>query len=296
MKILITGASGLLGRAISSSFADQAPTTCAWSRAKPSDLKLDLLDSHAIQNTIRQQQPNLIIHTAAERKPDICENQQDLTRTLNVESTRILAEEAAKIGAKLLYISTDYVFDGENPPYAVDTPCNPLNFYGKTKREGETVVLAASNQHIILRVPILYGSVEQIDESPVTLLLNELKNQEPHWVDHWAVRYPTYVKDIADTLRAWYNGTLMQGNGIYHFSGGEPLTKYEMVCTIADTFELDHSHLSPDLHPPKGAPRPQNSQLALDRLQKEVPLQQTAFHQVILEILTPFVRTEEENS
>ncbi len=294
MNILITGSSGLLGRACRNSFSDLQPITCAWNRATDGDLKLDLTDKDAVQATIDQHRPDLILHTAAERKPNICENQQDLTRALNVDATRTLAEAAAKIDAKLIYLSTDYVFDGQNPPYDVTAACNPLNFYGETKRAGENAVLNASERHIVLRVPILYGEVETLEESPVTALLNELLNPEPHAVDHWSIRYPTYVGDVAQTLSNWSQQLKSdpECNGIYHLSGAEAVTKYEMVRTMAEILGLDHSHLSPNTQPPSGAPRPQNSQLNINRLQLKTAIQQTSFKDNIKRILKPFIPAE----
>jgi dTDP-4-dehydrorhamnose reductase len=289
MNVLITGASGLLGRACRKAFADQQLTTCAWSRATSDDLKLDLTDDIAVNRAIEEVQPDLIIHTAAERKPDQCENQQEQTQALNVTATRVLAEAAARTGAKLVYISTDYVFDGRNPPYATDAECNPLNFYGQTKRAGEIAVLKASEKHIVLRVPILYGEVETLEESPVTILLNKLLKPVPSAEDHWAVRYPTYVGDVAQTLRNWSAQGLLNSNGIFHFSGNESLTKYEMVCAMADTLNLNHDHLTPADQPPSGAPRPKNSQLDISRLRQKTDVQQTPFRTNIQRILKPFI-------
>lgn len=291
MKMMITGASGLLGRACTTAFADLQPVTCAWSRATDQDLKLDLTDPDAVRAAIREHRPELIIHTAAERKPDLCENQQDATQALNEDASRTLAEAAADALAKLVYLSTDYVFDGTAPPYAVDDACNPLNFYGQTKRAGEEAVLQASDGHVVLRVPILYGEVENVEESPVTMLLNELLNPEPHAVDHWAVRYPTYVGDVAQTLRNLTDQLLHnpETRGIYHMSGAEALTKYDMTFTIGEVLHLDHSHLSPDLQPPAGAPRPRNSQLDISRIQQETHVVQTSFSTNIQRILTQFL-------
>ena len=287
MNVCITGASGLLGRACVRAFSDTHLLTCAWSRAKAGDLKLDLTDRNAVLGKMEEHRPELIIHTAAERRPDICENDTTQTHALNVEATQSLVEAAEHIGAVLVYVSTDYVFDGTQPPYAVDAECHPLNYYGKSKRAGEEVVLAATSRHVILRVPILYGKVETLGESAVTILLRELQAQDSKTVDHWAVRYPTHVGDVAQTLRGWAGRLLNkpQCGGIYHMSGAEALTKYDMVCAMAEGFELDHSHLSPDPTAPDGAPRPQNCQLDLSRLQRETTLIQTPFREGIAHVL-----------
>ncbi|MDZ8120222.1 dTDP-4-dehydrorhamnose reductase family protein [Pontiella agarivorans] len=289
MNIMITGASGLLGRACTTAFADLDPVTCAWSRAQGNDLKLDLTDALAVRAAFDQIKPDLIIHTAAERKPDICENRQDLTQRLNVDATRTIATCAAEFGAKMIYISTDYVFDGTQPPYAVDAETNPLNFYGQTKRDGELATLSASADHIVLRVPILYGEVENIEESPVTLMLYKLLNPAPAAEDHWAIRFPTYVGDIAATLR---NGlpTLGKASGIYHFSGNEALTKFEMLRIMGEALHLNTEHISANLDPPSGAPRPKNCRLDLSRLAACTQLQQTPFSQNIGRILSSYLK------
>ncbi|QBG47191.1 SDR family oxidoreductase [Verrucomicrobia bacterium S94] len=289
MKIMITGASGLLGRACAASFADLNPVTCAWSRASKNNLKLDLTDSKAIRSAMERIKPGLIIHAAAERKPDICETRQDLTLRLNVDATRTIATFAAETGAKMIYISTDYVFDGSHPPYSVDAATNPLNYYGQTKRTGELATHTASADHIVLRVPILYGEVENLKESPVTLMLHKLLDPAPVAEDHWAVRFPTYVGDIAATLRNWLP-TLDKASGIYHFSGKEALTKFEMLKIMGEVLHLSSEHLSANLEPPSGAPRPKNCQLDISRLAACTRLQQTPFRENIGRILKPFLK------
>jgi len=290
MKVCITVASGLLGRACVKAFSDTNLLTCAWSRAKADDLNLDLTDHDTVLKEMKAHRPELIIHTAAERHPDICENDTGKTHALNVEATQSLVEAAQCIGAVLIYISTDYVFDGTHPPYAVDAECHPLNAYGKSKRAGETVVLAASSRNIILRIPILYGEVETLDESAITILMHDLQPKDSKKIDHWAVRYPTYTGDVAQTLRGWTDRLRNDpdSSGIYHMSGNEALTKYDMACAMAETLGLDHSHLSPDPHAPEGAPRPQNCQLDICRLQQETTVQQTPFREVVARVLRPF--------
>ena len=288
MNICITGASGLLGRACVRAFSDTNLLTCAWNRAKAGDLKLDLTDHTAVQKAMEKHRPELIIHTAAERRPDICENEAEKTLALNVAATRNLAGIAERIDAVMVYISTDYVFDGTHPPYSVDAQCHPLNTYGKSKRAGEEAVLASASRNVILRVPILYGSVETLEESGISLLVHELQTSIPNKINHWSIRYPTYVEDVAQTLRRWMNRLLTDSEcrGIYHMSGSEALTRYEMACAMAETLGLNHSHLSPDPAAPTGAPRPHNCQLDLSRLQQETTLIQTPFREGIAQSLS----------
>lgn len=111
----------------------------------------------------------------------------------------MLAEEASSRGIFLIYISTDYVFDGKPgaAPYEADHPPSPPNFYGETKLAGEQAVLEASPKGgaVVFRVPVLYGEVEENKESAVNVLMDAVWNKqgkEKIEMDHWSIRYPTY--------------------------------------------------------------------------------------------------------
>lgn len=114
-------------------------------------------------------------------------------KRLNVEASRKLASECNSRNILLVYISTDYVFDGKPnaAPYEADSPTNPPNFYGETKYAGERAVLSAGGQSVVLRVPVLYGKVEQNKESAVNVLMDAVRSGETIEMDHWSIRYPT---------------------------------------------------------------------------------------------------------
>ena len=163
MKVLLTGASGLLGRAIVRSMKDHCSLyACAYSRSNDNLHKLNLLNSDEVTQMIESVQPHFIIHAAAERSPDVCENDHATTDAINIQATSHLAQCAKAIGATLIYISTDYVFDGTKPPYHTDDSANPLNYYGASKLAGEKAVLESGAKAIVLRVPVLYGPVESL--------------------------------------------------------------------------------------------------------------------------------------
>ncbi|RXM96439.1 Methionine adenosyltransferase 2 subunit beta [Acipenser ruthenus] len=222
-RVLVTGATGLLGRAVYKEFQDNDWYTvgCGYSRARPRFEKCNLLDADAVRAMIQEFQPHVIVHCAAERRPDVVESQTDAAIQLNVSAAGNLAKEAGV--SFVIYISTDYVFDGRNPPYDVNDTPNPLNLYGKTKLEGE--------------------------------------REDP-------------------SLR-----------GIFHFSGNEQMTKYEMACAIADAFSLPSSHLRPITETPvgSGALRPHNPQLDCSRLENLGIGHRTPFKQGIKECLWPFL-------
>uniref|UniRef100_A0A8C4T395 Methionine adenosyltransferase 2 subunit beta n=1 Tax=Erpetoichthys calabaricus TaxID=27687 RepID=A0A8C4T395_ERPCA len=287
-RVLVTGATGLLGRAVYKEFHDNDWHTigCGHKRARPKFEKCNLLDPLAIRQLIQEFQPHVIIHCAAERRPDVVENQMDAATQLNVVASANLAKEAA--GIFLIYISTDYVFDGRNPPYAENDSPNPLNVYGKTKLEGEKEVL----RHNI--VPVLYGDVEKIEESAVTVTFDKVQNNlESFAIDHCQQRFPTYTKDVARVCRQLAEKRLQDSSirGIFHYSGNEQMTKYEIACAIADAFNLPSSHLRPITEPSveSTALRPHNAQLSCSRLENLGIGQRTPFKQGIKESLWPFL-------
>lgn len=160
MKVLVTGASGLLGRAVYAHFASRKDVTVigvANSRASEPLQQLDLLDTEAVLNKVREASPDIIIHTAAERRPDVVEREPQRCQELNVDVPGRLARMASEIGVRIINISTDYVFDGSKPPYTVDSEPNPLNAYGTSKLLGERAVSENGEQGkaTSLRVPVL---------------------------------------------------------------------------------------------------------------------------------------------
>ena len=175
-RVIITGASGLLGRAIMKEFLNSDKWEVlglAHSRAKNVLRKVDLFDFDESKRVVKEFKPHVLIHSAAERRPDIVENDERTCTKMNVGVTKALVEAINELNSDretpdhfMVYISTDYVFDGTSPPYKpLDEP-NPLNKYGKSKLEGEQVM--HHSEGAILRVPILYGDVEYLKESAVT--------------------------------------------------------------------------------------------------------------------------------
>ncbi|MFP6899969.1 MAG: SDR family oxidoreductase [Opitutales bacterium] len=265
-KILVTGASGLLGRAIRGAFEaipDWSVIGLAKNRVRDGLFFLDLLDPRSVREFLFRKRPHVVIHAAAERKPDICEHEPDYTKALNVTATSTLCAAAREVGAWTLFTSTDYVFDGTNPPYRPEDQPNPLNSYGESKLAGEQAVLSADPENAVLRIPILYGGVESLEESAVTAVASLLLDPSPMRVDHWAVRRPTHVGDVAAAcmemtkLRAEGKSC----SGVWHFSGDEAMTKYDMAMAMAKILDRDASHLFPEDKAPHGAPRPHDCSL-----------------------------------
>lgn len=294
MKILLTGASGLLGRSLMTHLAPLGELTgTAHSRLKPPLVRVDLTDEAALRAAFVAWAPDLVVHSAAERRPDVVDGDPAQAERLNVHATETLARLAAARGARFIYISTDYVFDGTAPPYAIDAPSAPLNAYGRMKLAGEAAVCAAyarcPEAYAIVRIPILYGRVETLAESPVTELAGKLMQGQPFKAEDWAMRYPAHADDVARAV-ALVAAQLMRAGvgGIYHFAGSEQLTKYSMARVIAGVLGVDPELALSDPNPPPGAPRPKDCRLDASRLAALGFAPAIAFADGVREALVPF--------
>lgn len=305
MKILVTGASGLLGRSLMLRLAALADAPggligAAYSRSAAPLHRLDLTDEAALRHAFAGWAPDLVVHAAAERRPDIVDGDPAKAQRLNVDATALLAGLAAAGGARFIYISTDYVFDGTAPPYATDAAPAPLNAYGRMKLAGEQAVRAAysaqgESAFALLRIPILYGRVESLAESPVTELAARLLEGRAFKAEDWAMRYPAHVDDVARAV-ALIAGRLTRdaapaAGGIYHFAGSEQLTKYAMARVIAKELGIDADLVLPDPNPPSGAPRPKDCRLDPSRLGALGFAPRIRFTDGVREALAPFSGT-----
>lgn len=308
MKILLTGASGLLGRSTMTALADLSPEgLVGWarSRAVPPLVSVDLTDGAALAAAFASCAPELVVHAAAERRPDAVDGDPSAAERLNVGATRRLAELAAAAGARFLYVSTDYVFDGTCPPYGVDAAPHPLNAYGRMKLQGELAVREAYGaaglglgpggasspaRWAVLRIPILYGRVESLQESPVTELATKVLSRRAIKVEDWATRYPAHADDVARALAVVCRRLEAGEGGVYHFSGAEALTKCAMARVLADLVGVDPSLVLSDPNPPSGAPRPRDCRLDGSRLAGLGFSPAIPFREGLAAALAPFLR------
>ena len=294
-RILITGASGLLGRPVLRACAARSGwhvTGTSFRRSGPGLERIDLSQTAQLPAFLNAAAPDVIIHAAAERRPDVSEKDPQGTQRLNVGATATLAQWAAARQAFLIYISTDYVFVGTRPPYRPGDATHPLNAYGQSKLDGEQAVQAAGGDYAILRVPILYGEVETLDESPVTVLAKNMLGAKPGErlaMEDWATRYPTHTADVAAVLVQMVAHKLSHPElrGLFHWSGSEPMTKYGMAQAFAPLLGFDPSRLVPDATPPAGAPRPKNAHLDTSDLERLGIGQRTPFASALPAILAP---------
>ncbi|WP_419690689.1 dTDP-4-dehydrorhamnose reductase family protein [Burkholderia theae] len=286
-SVLLIGASGLLGRAVAASLVSEPSLSLIATIRNPQSAgakllalppdnitELDALDQPALEHLFETRKPAAVIICAAERRPDVCENNPAAARAINVNAPARIGAVAARYGAWTLGISTDYVFDGKAAPYREDAPPNPLNIYGRTKLEGEAALLAASPLSCVLRLPLLYGPIADWSESAVTSLVPAIvasarPGADAVGMDAWAIRYPTYTPDVAQVIRDLTLRHLAGASvtGIRHWSGEEPMTKYDIARRIAAALGIDASLTRID-QPTDATPRPYDCHLDASRVRQ----------------------------
>ncbi len=288
MKILVTGANGLLGQHLIKLLLGQTAYTiiatgkgeCRLPFADQDKLQyhsLDIADGMAASYFYLQQQPGIIIHTAAMTQVDDCEIYKVKCWDANVTATRFLIDAAKKIAAWFIFVSTDFVFDGEKGNYKEDDITNPVNYYGSSKVAGEKAVLESGLDAAIVRTCLVYGNILQGNRSNIiSWVKDNLQNGKKIKVvtDQW--RTPTYVEDLA-------KGILLiiekRAKGIFHISGEKMISPYDMATATADYLQLDKSliekaDVSSFTQPAK---RPAKTGFVIDKAKKELGFQPLSF-------------------
>ena len=264
MKILVTGASGFLGQAVLRRLAKEHRVVGQCHRhGAPGLTACDLREEGALRRLLREAGPDVVVHTAAYREPDYCEEHPAEAERLNVAPARIMAE-ALPAKARLIFISSDYVFNGLQPPYREDARRVPVNTYGCMKVEAEDLVLAHGGG-LVVRVPVLVGAGPTLAQSGyIGQLVATVRDKTPLVQDHVQVRVPTWIEDVAEALAF----LITRGaRGTMHVAGPRAATRYESMCDVARLLGESHAHLTPSMTVvPRRAARPPNPRLAVDRL------------------------------
>lgn len=228
-RILVTGIDGQLGRELKATLEPLGEVLGVGRET------MDLTQATSIRQTIANFKPDTIVNAAAYTAVDKAETDEELAYTVNAIAPGIMAEEAAKLGATILHVSTDYVFDGQkNLPYREDDATNPLGVYGKTKLAGEEKVKQACQSHIILRTAWVYGTWGKSNFVKTMLRLG--KEREEIRVVTDQVGSPTWAKDIALAIAKLAKSQNTQG--IYHFTNSGVASWYDFASAIFEEAKL----------------------------------------------------------
>ncbi len=274
MKLLVTGAHGLLGRTLLETDwgADVELAGCGRRPGPVGGIEcrvVDLTRADAVRELISRQRPDRVIHTAAQTNVDLCETDPAPARRINVDAVANLVAACAGTGSGVVQLSTDYVFDGAAGPYSEEDETNPLSQYGRMKLESESLVLEGKSAGLVVRTLWLYGHRRGARPNLVTWPLAALARGEPVRVagDQWG--NPTPVADLA---RALVELCRRGATGRYHAGGASFLTREELVQRVAAFFHLDGGRLEAVTTAEAGqaAARPLRSGLRTDRLEAEL--------------------------
>ncbi len=279
MKILVTGSNGLLGQKIVKQLSKKNIDFLATSKGvnrnidceEANYVAMDICSEGDIEKFFHSYLPTHIIHTAAMTNVDACELNPEECKEVNVEATRKLFEAAKKIGAHFQLLSTDFIFDGKKGNYKeIDEP-NPLSVYAQSKVDAENILLDDDYQnHSIVRTIIVYGVGNNLSRTNIVCWAKDAlgKGQEMNIIDD-QFRAPTWADDLA-----WACIRICELNkrGIFHISGPETMSIFEIVERVATHYNLSTASLhrtdSSTLNQP--AVRPPKTGFDLTKARKEL--------------------------
>lgn len=246
MKVLITGANGFLGHYLTGQLLAKRIAVIATGkgdcRLPYADnplfqyQSLDFTDPEAVQLIVGNLRPDVIVHGGAVSKPDECEQHKVYADKVNIEGTRYLLASAAAVKSFFIFISTDFIFDGKEGMYKEEDKGNPVNYYGLTKLRAEALVQQYAYEWSIVRTVLVYGKPLTGRSNILSVVKEKLEKGEEYSVFDDQVRTPTFVEDLAAGIVAIIQ---KRATGIFHLSGKDILTPYQMACATADFLGLD---------------------------------------------------------
>lgn len=276
MRTLITGGTGLLGKGLIETNRHAEISSIylgAYDMADSINVayyRTDICNVDALEGVFRKAHPQVVIHTAGMANVDYCEKNYDEAYKVNVIGTKIVLDLTRKTGAKIVFISTNAVFDGKNAPYSEDSMPSPINSYGKMKLEAEGIVKNSGLKHLIIRPILMYGWNHEHERSnTATWLIEKLRKGETANIVNDVYENPLFNISCAEMI--W---SLIDTNkeGIYHVASKNVVNRYEFAKVIADVFDLNYhliNEVSSDFFPVL-APRPRNTSYNTSKIEKEL--------------------------
>ncbi|MCD7781317.1 MAG: dTDP-4-dehydrorhamnose reductase [Methanosphaera sp.] len=268
MKFFITGGSGLLGQRLSAINHDEHELVLSHnSNPTKNTQRCDITNMEEVSKVLKKVNPDVIIHTAAMTNVDLCEDKVDDAYKINAEGTANITKVANQIDAKIIYVSTDFVFDGIKGYYKETDEVNPLGIYAKSKYEGEVELAKYTDNWAITRVSVLYGWNTRSNFT--TWVINELRNKNQINIVTDQINSPTLADNAGDAI---YEIAKQDKKGIYHTAGNNAISRYDFCMEIADVFDLDSNLINPvtsDQFKQK-APRPRDSSLDVSKVEREL--------------------------
>lgn len=288
-KIFITGANGLLGQKLVEQLVQKeefeviasGKGACRLTGAGYKYVSLDITDPDQVNQVLGEIKPEIIIHGAAITNVDTCELNQEACYEVNVKATEYLVRAGELCKSHFIYVSTDFIFSGETGPVDESAEPSPVNFYGQTKLEAEQYVMNHSTKWAIVRTVLVYGIANDLSRSNIILWVKSSleAGKEIQVVDD-QFRTPTLAEDLA-------SGCILiaehSAQGIFHISGSDFLTPYQMAIMTAEYFGLDKNLIkrtdsSTFVQPAK---RPLKTGFIIEKARKELGFEPKTFREGI---------------
>ena len=276
-RILITGANGLLGQAITSLFKRESDFDLLQSSVEDTPfldigldyVKMDITNKEEVKKTVNKYSPDVILNCAAFTDVDRSETEREQCWRLNVDAIKNLIITARPKNLKIVHYSTDYIFDGKNGPYKEDSIPHPISFYGRSKLASENALIISGVDSIIIRTMVLFGVGVKVKSNFALWMVNNLRNNTPINIVDDMIGNSTMVDDLAfGTLKAIEK----DARGIYNITGADIISRYDFAMILCDVFNFNKKLIrkikTKDLNQP--APRPLNSGLITFKAETEL--------------------------
>ena len=238
LKFLVTGSAGLVGQQVVKYLSKSNQVFSCYNESKPEygdSVKMDLKNYEMISSVLTEIKPDVVIHLGAMTGVDLCEKEKTSASEINTKATEIIAKECSKLNSFLVYVSTDYVFDGNFGMYKEDDVANPLGFYGKSKLEGEKAVQNFSTNWCIARTSTPFGLHPTKKSFPMWVIENLQKQKQIDvLIDQFTS--PTYIPNLSRMLIEISERRI---TGIIHTAGASKISRYQMASIVSDKLNLD---------------------------------------------------------
>ncbi len=275
-RIFITGSSGALGLNTVKFYSDIENVELLCTSKSATDIypdvqfiKCDITNRDLVKKTVLDFCPDYVINTAAFTNVDLCESEKETAWKTNVKAVEYLAEACRAIDARLIHISTDYIFDGKNGPYSENDKSNPLSYYGRTKLASENALKISGINYTILRTNVLYGAAEKGKSDFVYWVINSLREGKEIRIVTDQFNNPTFVDDLVSGINKVIE---FNKDGVFNIGGREFLTRFKFTKMIADYFNLNRNLIKPILTEELNQPAPRPLKSGLITLKAETQL------------------------
>lgn len=265
MKILIFGANGFLGKKLSTHFSEKHQVLRTATTKSPGiDSAVDIRNKEAVDCVFEEFKPDVAINCAAICNLKKCEDDESTAYEVHVEGTKNIAEACKRHAALLIYISTDYIFNGKSGPYEETSQPHPLGKYGLTKLQGEQALQETGARFLIIRPTILYGYNGPKDKSTFVIdILDKLENNQEIKADNERIKYPILLDDFARCIDHLIS---VKAKGIFNLATEKGYTRFEWAKLIAEVFDHDPSRISPKNAEEYNKGRPKDVKLIIKKL------------------------------